>query len=69
MVALNQYIETIEVLPEQDGWIVRVTENGKVDEIGFRLEDAARSYADRQKFRLPPKIFEGARAVSYKKSA
>jgi len=69
MVALNQYIEMIEVLPDEDGWIVRVTESGKVDEIGFRLETAARSYADCQKFRLPPRIFEGARAISYKKSA
>lgn len=45
-------LNAVEVIQDAGEWVVRVTEGDKVGARSFRMEAAARSYAEGQRFRL-----------------
>lgn len=49
----------VDIVPQSDGWTVRVTEQGQVSETSFKVESAAKSYADGQRFRVSGDTGEG----------
>jgi hypothetical protein len=49
---IEHVLNAVEVIHDAGEWVVRVTEGDEVGARSFRMEAAARSYADGQRFRL-----------------